>query len=62
MRREGAKPSRARFFQLDDGVAWVLCWDENGKFVHGPYRKWCLDKEMGCMRPMVRMDEAARPR
>jgi len=60
VRREGAKPTRTRFFQLDDGVAWVPCWDEKGKFIHGPYRKWCLDKEMGCMRPMARADELAR--
>jgi hypothetical protein len=60
VRREGAKPTLGRFFQLDDGVAWVLCWDENGRFILGPYRKWCLDKETGYMRPMTRMDELAR--
>jgi len=60
VRSEGGKAEMCRFFRLDDGVAWVLCWDEKGRFVHGPYRKWTVDRETGLMRPMVRGDDLER--
>ncbi|KAL1606176.1 hypothetical protein SLS60_003577 [Paraconiothyrium brasiliense] len=48
---------QAGFFQLDDGVAWVNCWDEEGEFIPGPYKLWCLDKRNDRFRHMVRADD-----
>ncbi|ORY19606.1 hypothetical protein BCR34DRAFT_461172, partial [Clohesyomyces aquaticus] len=35
--------SEAGFFRLDDGVAWVHCWDQHGEFIPGPYQLWFWD-------------------
>lgn len=46
----------AGFFRLDDGIAWVNAWDEEGRFVPGPYALWCIDKTSGHFRPMLKGD------
>ncbi|KAL1994959.1 hypothetical protein VTN49DRAFT_1146 [Thermomyces lanuginosus] len=51
--REGERPKRRLFFRLDDCISWVIGWDERGRFMPGPYQKWCYDKESGVMRPMI---------
>ncbi|KAF2438331.1 hypothetical protein P171DRAFT_158749 [Karstenula rhodostoma CBS 690.94] len=45
------------FFQLDDGVAWVNCWDEEGEFIPGPYKLWCIDKGNDRFRHMLKADD-----
>lgn len=45
------------FFKLDDGVAWVNCWDEEGEFIPGPYKLWCIDKHNDRFRHMLKADD-----
>lgn len=45
------------FFQLDDGIAWVKAWDEEGNFIPGPYERWIVDKHTGLFRKMVKGDD-----
>lgn len=52
-----AKSYTAGFFRLDDGIAWVECWDENGEFIPGPYKLWCLDQHTGSFRHMLKGDD-----
>ncbi|KAF2276418.1 uncharacterized protein EI97DRAFT_450257 [Westerdykella ornata] len=47
----------AGFFRLDDGIAWVKCWDQHGEFIPGPYKLWCVDRETGLFRHMLRGDD-----
>ncbi|KAF2466107.1 uncharacterized protein BDR25DRAFT_336659 [Lindgomyces ingoldianus] len=51
------KSEEAGFFRLDDGIAWVKCWDENGEFIPGPYKLWTIDKTTGVFRHMVKGDD-----
>jgi hypothetical protein len=56
------KDSRGRsvqvgFFRLDDGIAWVQCWDANGEFIPGPYKLWCVDAATEKFRHMLRKDD-----
>jgi hypothetical protein len=53
VKEEGREPERCLFFRLDDDYTWVIGWDSRGKFIPGPYRKWCYDKEAMTMRRMV---------
>lgn len=45
------------FFRLDDGVAWVQCWDQHGTFIPGPYKLWCISQRTGQFRPMLKGDD-----
>ncbi|KAJ4990857.1 hypothetical protein SVAN01_03646 [Stagonosporopsis vannaccii] len=45
------------FFRLDDGVAWVQCWDQEGTFIPGPYKLWCISQRTGHFRPMLKGDD-----
>ena len=45
------------FFQLDDGIAWVQCWDDEGEFIPGPYKLWCIDARTNSFRHMLRKDD-----
>ncbi|KAF2252213.1 hypothetical protein BU26DRAFT_516886 [Trematosphaeria pertusa] len=45
------------FFQLDDGVAWVQAWDEEGEFIPGPYKLWCIDARTHQFRHMLKGDD-----
>ncbi|KAK8154443.1 hypothetical protein BKA80DRAFT_313529 [Phyllosticta citrichinensis] len=47
------------FFQLDDGVGWVNCWNHHGEFVAGPYERWCIDERTEKFRPMLKGDDPA---
>ncbi|KAF2087828.1 hypothetical protein K490DRAFT_65108 [Saccharata proteae CBS 121410] len=47
------------FFQLDDGVAWVNCWDSHGEFIPGPYERWCIDDRTEKFRKMLKGDDPA---
>lgn len=47
----------AGFFRLDDGIAWVQCWDEEGEFIPGPYKLWCIDQQTGNFRHMLKGDD-----
>ncbi|KAF2794288.1 hypothetical protein K505DRAFT_242452 [Melanomma pulvis-pyrius CBS 109.77] len=56
------KDSRGRsvqvgFFRLDDGIAWVQCWDAEGEFIPGPYKLWCIDTRTDMFRHMLRKDD-----
>lgn len=59
---ERGKLVTAGFFQLDDGVAWVNCWDEEGEFIPGPYKLWCIDAATQQFRHMKRGDDPAYQR
>ncbi|KAL1594241.1 hypothetical protein SLS59_008864 [Nothophoma quercina] len=45
------------FFRLDDGVAWVQCWNQEGTFIPGPYKLWCISQRTGLFRPMLKRDD-----
>jgi len=45
------------FFQLDDRVAWVNCWDAEGEFIPGPYKLWCVDVRTQKFRHMKKCDD-----
>lgn len=45
------------FFRLDDGVAWVQCWDQEGTFIPGPYKLWCISQRTGQFRHMLKGDD-----
>lgn len=50
------------FFQLDDGVTWVQCWDAFGKFIPGDpaiggYKRWCIDANSKNFRHMLKRDD-----
>lgn len=45
------------FFRLDDGVAWVQCWDQEGTFIPGPYKMWCISARTGQFRSMLKRDD-----
>lgn len=45
------------FFQLDEKVSWVNCWDEEGEFIPGPYKLWCIDARTERFRHMLRADD-----
>lgn len=51
------KSMEAGFFQLDDGIAWVQCWDNHGEFIPGPYKLWCVDQHSGEFRHMLKGDD-----
>lgn len=51
------KSVQVGFFRLDDGIAWVQCWDEEGEFVPGPYKLWCVDTATNKFRHMLRKDD-----
>ncbi|KAL2222065.1 hypothetical protein M432DRAFT_587972 [Thermoascus aurantiacus ATCC 26904] len=55
---KGDKPQKFLFFRLDDGYTWVAGWDAKGRFIPGPYRKWCYDKESMTMRRMTASEGA----
>lgn len=57
-RGKGGKPEKFLFFRLDDGYTWVAGWDAKGRFIPGPYRKWCYDKESMTMRRMTASESA----
>ncbi|KAL1863566.1 hypothetical protein Plec18167_000660 [Paecilomyces lecythidis] len=61
-RTEGGKPEQFLFFLLDDGFTWVAGWDHKGRFIPGPYRKWCFDKESMKMRRMKTCESAPTSR
>lgn len=39
-----------RFYRLDNGRHWVAAWDEQDRFIPGPYRIWRLDSTTGEMK------------
>lgn len=47
------------FFQLDDGVTYVNCFDDRGRFVAQHYRRYRLDARTGRFRPMLKGDDPA---
>jgi len=51
------KSVQVGFFKLDDEVAWVNCWDEEGEFIPGPYKLWCIDARTNKFRHMLRGDD-----
>ncbi|KAF2023528.1 hypothetical protein EK21DRAFT_118674 [Setomelanomma holmii] len=60
IRNERGKMVVAGFFQLDNGVAWVQCWDENGTFIPGGttgYKLWCIDSATKQFRHMRKGDD-----
>lgn len=58
IRTEDGKRQLVGFFQLDDGIAWVQCWDENGEFIaRSEYKRWCIDPDTGHFRHLRRSDD-----
>ncbi|EOD45180.1 hypothetical protein GTA08_BOTSDO04109 [Neofusicoccum parvum] len=45
------------FFLLDDGVAWVNCWNHKGEFIPGPYERWVIDERNEKFRKMLKGDD-----
>jgi hypothetical protein len=57
---ERGKQVQAGFFRLDNGVAWVHCWDEHGVFIPGGetgYKLWCIDATTQQFRHMKKGDD-----
>jgi hypothetical protein len=51
---------QAGFFRLDNEVAWVHCWNEDGKFIPGGktgYKLWCIDSATNEFRHMRKGDD-----
>ncbi|KAL5115503.1 hypothetical protein ACEQ8H_006566 [Pleosporales sp. CAS-2024a] len=60
IKNENGKKVHAGFFQLDNGVAWVHCWDEDGIFIPGDksgYKLWCIDSATKEFRHMRKGDD-----
>jgi hypothetical protein len=60
IKNERGKRVQAGFFQLDNGIAWVHCWDENGIFIPGDksgYKLWCVDPATKEFRHMRKGDD-----
>ncbi|KAH7384099.1 hypothetical protein DE146DRAFT_215067 [Phaeosphaeria sp. MPI-PUGE-AT-0046c] len=60
IKNEQGKRVQAGFFQLDNGIAWVHCWDENGTFIPGDksgYKLWCIDAATKEFRHMRKGDD-----
>jgi len=58
IRNERGKQIYVGFFQLDDKVAWVQCWDENGQFISkSEYKRWCIDAETKQFRHLRKGDD-----
>ncbi|KAI9718437.1 MAG: hypothetical protein M1812_004158 [Candelaria pacifica] len=56
------KHKRMGFYRLDDGIAYVMCWNGEGAFLPGPWERWCLDKETRKFRRMLIADDPNRTR
>jgi hypothetical protein len=59
---ERGKRIQAGFFRLDNGVAWVHCWDQDGIFIPGGktgYKLWCIDTATNDFRHMRKGDDPA---
>jgi hypothetical protein len=51
---------QAGFFRLDNEVAWVHCWNEDGTFLPGGqsgYKLWCIDSATNEFRYMRKGDD-----
>lgn len=60
IKNDQGKRVQAGFFQLDNGVAWVHCWDEHGTFIPGDksgYKLWCIDAATKEFRHMRKGDD-----
>ena len=57
IQNDRGKTVEVGFFRLDDGVAWVQCWDQEGTFIPGPYKLWCISQRTGQFRPMLKGDD-----
>lgn len=60
IKNDQGKRVQAGFFQLDNGIAWVHCWDENGIFIPGDksgYKLWCIDAATKEFRHMRKGDD-----
>lgn len=57
IQNDKGKSVQVGFFRLDDGVAWVQCWDQEGTFIPGPYKLWCISQSTGQFRPMLKRDD-----
>ncbi|EAT76654.1 hypothetical protein HBH56_229710 [Parastagonospora nodorum] len=60
IKNERGRKVEAGFFQLDNGVAWVHCWDEHGTFIPGStsgYKLWCIDSATNEFRHMRKGDD-----
>jgi hypothetical protein len=58
IRNERGKQIYVGFFQLDDKVAWVQCWDEKGQFISkSEYKRWCIDGETKQFRHLRKGDD-----
>ncbi|KAI9726554.1 MAG: hypothetical protein M1834_008996 [Cirrosporium novae-zelandiae] len=38
-------PCHMRFLRLDDSVGYLMCWDEDGKPLDGPWMLWEMDEK-----------------
>lgn len=55
---ESGKKVQVGFFQLDDGIAWVQCWDEDGAFIpRSEYKRWFLDPKTNAFRHLKKSDD-----
>lgn len=57
VQNEKGRSIEVGFFRLDDGIAWVQCWDQEGTFIPGPYKLWCISQRTGQFRPMLKGDD-----
>ncbi|KAH8725880.1 hypothetical protein GQ44DRAFT_680700 [Phaeosphaeriaceae sp. PMI808] len=60
IQNENGKRVQAGFFQLDNGIAWVHCWDDAGIFIPGGktgYKLWCIDPATKEFRHMRKGDD-----
>ena len=52
-------PPEVSFVRHDDGVSWINDRDAQGNLTKGPWQRFCLDKNTGKMRVMLKGDDPA---
>jgi hypothetical protein len=60
IRNERGKEVEVGFFQLDDGVTWVQCYDQEDTFTPADstgYKRWCIDAQTKQFRHMRKSDD-----
>lgn len=61
--KDGKKPKErpmVNFVRLTDEVTWLNDKDANGNPTKAPWQRFCIDKDTGEFRPMLRRDDPAK--
>ncbi|KAL6709135.1 hypothetical protein ACN47E_001951 [Coniothyrium glycines] len=60
IKNDRGKQVEVGFFQLDDGITWVQCYDEEDTFLPADstgYKRWCIDAQTNQFRHMRKGDD-----